>query len=92
MDNDTADSLTSKLSGLDLTDDEATMLTMLIGGSIEDADDEVVGFAQPKYDEINIGVGELQECTISKHHPVRQQIGAKIAPTIHSWSWGESNS
>ena len=91
MNNATAESLTDKLNVLDLTDDEATMLPMLIGGTIDDATDDVVAFVQRDVT-THTGAASLQECTISKYDPIRQQVGLKIAPAVHNWSWGASQS
>lgn len=46
---DTAASLGDKLAGLDLTDEEATLLTVLIGNS---DDDDVQGFVTLGYTEV----------------------------------------
>jgi len=58
------ESLGRKLAGLDLSEAEAEALVVALGGQV---DAEVSGFRHaPGNMGINIGVGELQECTISK--------------------------
>lgn len=57
------ESLGRKLADLDLTEAEAEALVEAFGGRVEA---EVAGFQEGGAASINIGVGELQECTISK--------------------------
>lgn len=57
------ESLGRKIASLDLSEAEAEALVVALGGQVAA---EVDGFQKESHANINIGVGELQECTISK--------------------------
>lgn len=56
-------SLGRKIADLDLSEAEAEALVVAFGGQVEG---EVGGFQKSRTENLNIGVGELQEFTISK--------------------------
>ena len=60
---DVNESLGRKLAELDLSLAEAEALVDALGGRV---DPEVAGFGNDGISDKNIGLGELQECTISK--------------------------
>lgn len=86
MNKATAESLGDKLATLDLTEDEATTLALLIGGRPVDGDAEVSGF--------NIGLGELQETAFIPGDQFlpgdqfRAIVGSKFAPPTMGFSFG----
>ncbi len=60
---DANESLGRKMAELDLTEAEAEALVEALGGRVEA---EVAGFTKGGTTDMNIGIGELQECIISK--------------------------
>ena len=58
------ESLGRKIADLDLSEAEAEALVVAFGGRVEA---EVAGFQKGGTEDLNIGIGELQECTISKN-------------------------
>ena len=82
MDDATANSLGDKLAALDLTDDEATLLGILLGGS--PGDDDVTGFSHVPTEQLSLNYERIR-------FDYGANVGPRLGPAVKGWSWGETN-